>query len=314
MGAPSRPRKGSLQYYPRCRTAKALPSANWKMVHGKGVLGYIGYKVGMATAIVKDNTADSMIKGLNKAIPVTILELPNMKIFSVRFYNKGCVAKDVIVSNDKELKRVVKVPEKLGVLEAPKEYDDVRAVVFSLPHQIDLKKTPDIIEVALGADTKEAKFELAKSFVGKEISIHDFAKTELVDVRGVTKGKGFTGPTKRFGLSLRAHKSEKGRRGPGSIAPWHPARVTFRTPRAGQMGMFARVGLNQKVVSIGKIADKNINPSSGFQHYGNIKTNYILIKGSVQGPPMRQILITPAYRPTKLKQKQKFDLINLETH
>lgn len=314
MGAPKRPRKGSLQYWPRCRTAKFLPSANWKMVHGKGILGFIGYKVGMATAVVKDNTADSMIKGLQKSMPVTILEVPNMKIFSIRFYNKGCVAKDVIVSNDKELKRVVKVPEKLGAIEAPKDYDDIRVVVFSLPSQAEIKKTPDIIEVAIGADTKEAKLELAKSFVGKELTITDFAKTELVDVRGVTKGKGFEGPTKRFHLTLRAHKSEKGRRGPGSIAPWHPARVTFRTPRAGQLGMFARVGLNQKIVTIGKISEKNINPVSGFNRYGNIKTNYVLIKGSIQGPPMRQILITPAYRPTKYMQKQKIEFINLETN
>jgi len=237
-----------------------------------------------------------------------------MKIFSIRFYNKGIVAKDVIVSNDKELNSVVKMPKALGNIEAPKEYDDVRTVAYSLTSQTSVKKTPDIIEIALGADTKEAKLELAKSFVGKEIPFHDFAKTELVDVRGLTKGKGFTGPTKRFGLSLRANKSEKGRRGPGSIGPWHPARITFRTPRAGQMGMFARVSLNQKLVATGKISEKNINPISGFNRYGNIKTSYAIIKGSVQGPPKRQVLITPSFRPTKLKQKQKFDFINLEIH
>lgn len=314
MGAPSRPRKGSLQYIPKCRTAKFLPSANWKMVHGKGILGFIGYKVGMATAIVKDNTPESMVKGLNRAMPVTILECPNMKIFSIRFYNKGIVAKDIVVSNDKELKCIVRIPEKLGNVEAPKEYDDVRVVVYSLPSQTSVKKTPDIIEVAVGADSKEAKLEIAKSFIGKEITIHDFAKTELIDVRGVTKGKGFTGPTKRFGLSLRAHKSEKGVRGPGSIGPWHPARITFRTPRAGQMGVFSRVNLNQKLITTGKISEKNINPSSGFNRYGNIRTNYMIIKGSIQGPPKRQILVTPAFRPTKHTHKQKLEFINLEIH
>ena len=54
-----------MQFYPRKRIRKFLPSVNWSAVDYEkdGVLGFIGYKVGMATAIVKDNTDKSMTKG-----------------------------------------------------------------------------------------------------------------------------------------------------------------------------------------------------------------------------------------------------------
>ena len=54
----NRPRFGSLQFYPRKRVRKFLPRVNWVPVYDNvkedGVLGVIGYKVGMSTAIVKE--------------------------------------------------------------------------------------------------------------------------------------------------------------------------------------------------------------------------------------------------------------------
>ena len=89
--------------------------------------------------------------------------------------------------------------------------------------------------------------------MNKEIFISDiFEKGLLADARGLTKGKGLVGPVKRFGITLKQHKSEKGRRRPGSLGPWHPARVIFRVPMAGQLGMFKRVIYNNKIIKIGK--------------------------------------------------------------
>jgi len=70
----------------------------------------------------------------------------------------------------------------------------------------------------------------------------------LVDIRGLTIGKGLQGPVKRFGITLKAHKSEKGQRSVGAIGSFHPTRVTFRVPRAGQLGMFTRVTYNNKLL------------------------------------------------------------------
>jgi len=312
MAKLSKPREGSLQFWPRSRADKLLPRVNWDVVKfdakNEGLLGFIAYKAAMATAVVKDNTEHSMTKGKKIALPVTILEAPNMKIYAIRFYNNGIAVKDVIVSNDKELKRIVPLPKAMPTLEAPKQYDDIRVIAYSLPKTANLKKTPDVTEIGINSANK---FEYVKSLVGKELSAKDFAKHSLVDVRGLTTGKGFSSAVKRFGISLKQHKSEKGRRRPGSLGPWHPARVTFRTPMAGQLGMFTRVHYNQKIVFTSSIQEKDINIPSGFPHYGKIDTNYIIIKGSVQGPQKRQILLTPALRPTKKQAKKKYEFQEL---
>ena len=105
MAKKSNPHAGSLQYWPRKRAEKQIPSVNWEPIlqrtKAKGLLGFIAYKVGMSTALVKDSTEHSMTKGKKIVVPVTILEAPSMKIFSVRFYKFGKVMKDVIVSQDK---------------------------------------------------------------------------------------------------------------------------------------------------------------------------------------------------------------------
>lgn len=314
MSKKSRPRFGSLQFWPRKRARKILHSVNWKPIkHGdkEGILGFIGYKVGMATAVVKDNTDKSMTKGKKLFIPATILEVPHMKIFSVRFYKYGKVMKEVVVSNDKELKRKLKVPKelKVGELDKIKDYDDLRVIVYSVVKQTSVKKTPDLIELAVVSGDK---LGFVKGLVGKEISLKDLLKWNLVDVRGLTTGKGLVGPVKRFGIGLKQHKSEKGVRRPGSLGPWHPARVTFRTPMAGQLGMFSRVHYNLNVLHSGSASENKINKKEGFKDYGNVKTNYVVLRGSVQGPTKRQILVTPAMRPTKKQSKKNFEFLELK--
>src|SRR3989344_751916 len=185
-----RPRRGSLQFYPRKRAARFLPSVNWEPVSEtikeKGLLGFIVYKVGMATALVKDNTEKVMSSKKQIATPVTILEVPSMKILAVRFYKNSIPLKDVVVSNDKELKRIVRVTKTLKPFDSqiPESYDDIRVLVYSLPKQTSIKKTPDIIELAINSDNK---LEFVKSLVGKELTLENLAKTKLIDVRGVTK-------------------------------------------------------------------------------------------------------------------------------
>lgn len=325
MSKNSRPRRGSLQYYPRKRAAKFIHKVNWSPVSSqeKGPLGFITYKVGMATAIVTDETDKSLTQKKRIAVPVTILEAPNMKVFSIRFYKHGKPIKDLIVSNDKELKKKLKTPKSpisSADLEKkiPEGYDDVHLIAYSLPKTTSVKKTPDLVELSISSPTPQEKLEVAKSFIGKEIPVSDFVnmldkESQLIDVRGVTKGKGFSGPVKRFGITLRFHKSEKGVRKVGSIAPWHPARVTFRTPMAGQLGLFSRILFNSKLIKTGTIAEENINPSNGFKNYGNVKTSYIVIKGSVPGPAKRAVIITPALRPTKFRSKRKLNFLELVT-
>jgi len=235
------PRKGSLQFWPRKRASKFLPRVNWTAIdsNSKNIKGFICYKAGMMSAIVKDNTPESMTKGKRIAVPVTILECPTMKIFSVRFYKHGKVMKDVLAENlDKEIKKKVKVSTPKGIprdisKEMPTkdktkkedeenvgEYDDIRIIFYSQVKKSGLKKTPDLSEIGLVGSVEE-KLAWIKENLGKEISVLNvFEKGQLVDLRGLTKGKGFQGPVKRFGIKLKFHKSEKGRRRPGSLGPW----------------------------------------------------------------------------------------------
>jgi len=312
------PRKGSLQFWPRKRAAKLLPRVNWDAIKGfKGLKGFICYKSGMFSAHVKDKTPNSMTKGKKIIIPATILECPKLKIFSIKFYKNDKIAKEIIMENpDKELKRKIKLPKqnldsaksKIEKIK-PEEYDDMRVLCYSIVKKTGIKKTPDLCEIGLSG-TLEEKLNFVKEKIGKEISVTDiFEKSGLVDLRGLTKGYGLAGPVKRFGITLKQHKSEKGRRRPGSLGPWHPARVTFRAPIAGQLGMFTRVLYNNKIINMGK--SENNQKLKNIVNFGDIKTDYLILRGSVQGPAKRQILITSPLRESKKQLKKNYELIEI---
>ena len=171
MAAPKAPRKGSLQFWPRKRAKKFLPRVNWETIDSeKKLKGFICYKAGMGSAIVKDNTPNSMTKDKKIAVPCTILECPTMKIFSVRFYKGKNVAKDVLAENlDKELKKKVKIPSaKKGGLDKInyKDYDDISLIFYSQVKKTELKKTPDIVEIGL-AGSMEDKINFVKENLKK---------------------------------------------------------------------------------------------------------------------------------------------------
>jgi len=316
----SQPRSGSMQFWPRKRARKFLPSVNWEAIPKEdkgreGFLGFIVYKIAMASCSVKDNTQHSLTKGKKIIIPATILEAPPLKILSIRFYKNGKIVKEVFVGSDKELKRKIRLSKKQekkdkADLRIEKDYDKICVVVYSLVSRTNIKKTPDIAEIGISG-AKEKQLEFVKNFIHKDIMISDIFSGGLVDARGLTKGKGLQGPVKRFGVSLRQHKSEKGVRKVGSIGPWHPAHVSYRVAMAGQTGFFTRVCYNNKIISIGKISEKNINPQEGFRHYGKIKTDYIIVKGSVPGPAKRQLLLTEALRPSKKQSKKNYEFIEI---
>ena len=309
------PRHGSLQFYPRVRAKKILPGVSWKALSKEeiGLKGFIGYKVGMKSAYVKDNSANSLTKGKKIIIPITIIECPTIKILSVRFYKDNKVIGEVLNSNiDKEMKKKIKIPNesKKKIEDFKEDYDNIKVIVYSQVKKTGIKKTPDISEIGLSG-TKDEKFNFIKENLTKEISIKDVFKDGVVDVRGVTKGKGTQGPTKRFGLKLKFHKSEKGRRGPGSGGATHPARVLFTEPKMGQMGYFTRANYSNKIVDISSIKEKDINPKQGFKKFGNIKTDYMILFGSILGPSKRQLLITSSLRPSKKQTKKTYELIEL---
>jgi len=310
------PRKGSLQFWPRKRASKFLPSVNWNVVpdSSKNLKGFIVYKAGMASAEVLDNSNNSLTKGKKIIIPVTILECPSLKIFSIRFYKNGKVMDEILNEKlDKDLIRIVKIPNKHSKkIEDIKDYDDIKVIVYSTPKKMGLKKTPDLAEIGLTGDL-DSKLNYVKDKISKEISISEiFENGQIVDARGLTQGKGFQGTVKRFGIKLKFHKTEKGRRRPGTLGPWHPAHVGFRTPMAGQLGMFTRIVYNNKILKIGKAEDREKIPKlKNIKNYGNINTDYIIVAGSVQGTAKRQLLLTSPLRVTKNQSRKNYTMEEL---
>jgi large subunit ribosomal protein L3 len=159
------------------------------------------------------------------------------------------------------------------------------------------------MELRIGGGTINARIEYAKSLLGKEIKITDFVNEgQYVDVSAITKGKGFQGHIKRWGVKLQPHKNSKHRRMIGTLGPHFPSYVLPTVPQAGQVGLHQRTEHNKRILKIGTSGDE-ITPSGGFLHYGNVKNGYILIHGSVPGCAKRLVrLRDPARLPPKLEK------------
>ena len=132
--------------------------------------------------------------------------------------------------------------------------------------------------------------------IGKEIEFNDvFDVGEYSDVVAVTKGKGMTGPVQRYGIRRLDHKTQKKRRKAGNVGPWHPDQLSWRIPLPGQDGYNNRTELNKRILGFGEDPE-DVQRDGGFKNYGEVKSNYILIKGSVPGPSERLVRLRTALR------------------
>ena len=296
------PRRGSMQFWPRNRAKRIYPRIkSWPVVDGSKLSGFAGYKAGMTQIRMRDNS-NSTTKGQIITVPVTILECPPLKPLSLRFYKNTEDGLQVISeihsqSLEKELSRKINVAKKQKDGKFPKEFDQVSLQVYTQPKLTTLKKTPEIFEVNLG---KEKSEEVLKPLLEKEIKISEiFKEGQFIDTHSVTTGRGFQGPVKRFGVKLRAAKSEKVKRGPGSLGPWKQQQHTmYRIAHAGQTGFQTRVAYNKLVLKISS-DPKEINPKEGINGYGLLKSDYVLIKGSIPGPKKRLIRLIEPIRVKK---------------
>lgn len=309
------PRHGSLQFWPRVRAKRQHPRIrNWARLDNNTttkILGFIGYKAGMTHVMLRDNRPTSLTKGEAIAVPATVIECPNIKVASVRLYKKTTDGLKIVseIFNPNLKKSSSNATTSSPPKSSPKtsasspnnafDFDDVKVVVYTQPKIAKLKKNPQILEIAISAQSKEDKLSYAKTLLEREIKISEiFREGQYIDVHAVTKGKGFQGTVKRFGVKIRQHKSEKTKRGIGTLGAWRPRHVLTTVPQPGKMGYHTRTEYNKWVMKIASsIAE--INPKGGFPHYGLISNEYILLKGSVPGPVKRAIVLTESRRPSK---------------
>ena len=302
------PHKGSMQFWHRVRAKRQYARIrNWPRHDSPKPLGFAGYKAGMTHAIVMDKRPNSPTKNEKISLPLTILECPPLTVFGYVTYSQGMWGKQkrhTIMSPklEKHLSRKMNLPKQPheSPQVSPQGLCDVRLLVHTQPNRSGVsKKTPEVFEIGLGGKTVSEKLDFARGLLGKELSVADiFAEGQQVDTHVVTKGKGYQGPVRRFGVALRSHKSEKGTRGPGNVGSWTGNR-SWTVSHAGQHGYHLRTEYNKWLIKISTQPSEisNINPAGGFSHYGKISNPYILLKGSVGGPSKRLVRFSLSSRP-----------------
>jgi len=164
-------------------------------------------------------------------------------------------------------------------------------------------KKAHIMEIQINGGKVAAKVDYAVGLFEKEVPVDNiFEENEMIDVIGISKGKGFEGVTTRWGTTRLPRKTHKGLRKVACIGAWHPSRVQFSVPRAGQNGFHHRTERNKKIYRIGKkgtnsgttefdLTEKTINPMGGFVKFGLVRGDFIMVKGCTVGVKRRVLTL-----------------------
>ncbi len=194
--------------------------------------GILGRKLGMTQVWDAEN----------RVVPVTVIEAGPCRVVQL------------------------KTPERDGYSAVQLAFGETKASRLSKPELGHLKAA----DAPATRTLAELRVESLDGFeVGQVIKADVFAAGDLVDVTGITKGKGFAGGMKRHNFKGQgaSHGNHKKHRAPGSVgACATPGRVFKGTRMAGQMGNTRVTTLNLLVVE------------------GDSERNLILVKGAVPGP------------------------------
>ena len=213
-------------------------------------IGVIGRKAGMTRVFTEDGDT----------VPVTVIEVPTNRVCQVKSAETDGYRAVQVTSGARKSSRVNK-PMAGHFGKAGVEAGD-RLREFRL-------------------DSGEGE-ELV---TGGEIDVSIFEAGQKVDVRGVTKGRGFAGGIRRhnFRGQDNTHGNSISHRAPGSIGQCQtPGRVFKGKRMAGQMGNVNRAQQNLEIVRV------------------DAERNLLLVKGGVPGPAGGQLIVLPS-----VKQKNK---------
>lgn len=208
-------------------------------------IGLVGKKCGMSRVFTEDG----------RSLPVTLIEATPNRVTQVK-----------TVDND-------------GYLAVQVTAGGKRASLLTKPakgHFAKAKVEPGRGLWEFRIDDKDAD----KYAVGAEVKLDDVFKVgQLVDVAGVSKGKGFQGTIKRWNFKMgdATHGNSLSHRAPGSIGQRQtPGRVFPGKKMAGQMGNVNRSAMNLEVVSI------------------DTERHLIAVKGAVPGATGGDVVVRPA--------------------
>ena len=213
------------------------------MTAKKYSLGIVGRKAGMSRFFTEDG----------KSVPVTLIEATPNRITQIK-------------TTDTDGYSAVQVT--VGVR---------RAALVNKPEAGHLAKAK--VEAGRGLwelrveDDKIGAFE-----VGGEIKADIFEVGQIVDVQGITKGKGFQGTIKRWNFKMgdATHGNSLSHRSPGSIGQRQtPGRVFPGKKMSGHMGAVNQSTQNLEVVKV------------------DAERGLIAIKGAVPGAPGGNVIVRP---------------------
>lgn len=342
------PRRGSLAFLPRKRCTryrgkiKSFPKDDRrKKPH---LTGFIGYKAGMTHIVRELDKPGSKMNKKEIIEPVTIIETPPMvavgivgyretpfglktlntvwaqhlsEAFRRRLYRNWYRAKGKAYSNHAKHynQRKSRLQRKTALQRIVKYCSVVRIICHTQIGKIKhlKQKKAHVIELQVNGGSIREKVKFAKHHLEKFIPVRDvFNKDEMIDVIAITKGHGFQGVVKRWGVRKLPRKTHKGLRKVGCIGAWHPERIRFSVARAGQHGSHHRTVRNKKIFMVGRslrvpegktcgktetdITEKGINPMGGFPHYGPVREDFLMLKGDVPGPVRRAITLRKGVR------------------
>jgi large subunit ribosomal protein L3e len=232
------------------------------------------------------------------------------------------VADDKNKEIEEELKRMKKYCQVIRVL----AHTQIRKVGLR-------QKKAHLMEIQVNGGTVEDKVNFGFGLFEKKVPVDTvFSQNDMIDIIGVTKGKGFEGVITRFGTAQLPRKTHRGLRKVACIGAWHPPRVRSTVARAGQHGYHHRTEINKKVFRVGAAAigeDKKFNPNAstatdltpkaitplgGFPHYGEVNEDYVMVKGCVVGPKKRVLTLRKSLIPqTKRFASEEITLKFIDT-
>jgi len=341
-----RPRHGSLGFLPRKRTRhsagkiKSFPKDDQeKPPH---LTAFMSYKAGM-THIVRDvDKPGSKLHKKEVVEAVSVVEAPPMVVVGFvgyvetprglralttvwaghlseeckrRFYKSWQKSKQKAFTKYQkrwsEASKGSEAPMAAEVARAKKYCQVIRAICHTQVTKVKIgQKKAHIKEIQVNGGTTEKKVDFVMGLFEQEVKIADvFNQDEMVDIVGATKGKGYEGVVTRWGVTRLVRKSHRGLRKVACIGSWHPARVQFQVPRAGQNGFHHRTEINKKIYRIGAkddskgamteqdLTEKGITPMGGFSHFGEVNEDWVMLKGGIMGPRKRIITLRKSLLP-----------------
>jgi large subunit ribosomal protein L3e len=336
------PRHGNTGFQPRKRAARHRGKVRSFPRDDKSqpchLTAFLGYKAGMTHIVREMDKLGSKMHKKEVVEAVTVIEAPPMIVVGVVGYidtPRGMRALTTVWASHlgEEFKRRMykrwfqskkKAFTKYSAKYAQNNSDiqaqlsrmkrycsTVRVIAHTQVRKVKLgQKKAHVMEIQVNGGTIAQKVDFAVNLFEKQVPIDAvFNESDMVDVIAVTKGHGFEGVTKRWGTRKLPRKTHKGLRKVACIGAWHPARVAWTVPRAGQRGYFHRTEANKKIYRIGKgddakngstefdLTEKRITPMGGFPHYGVVNEDFIMLKGCIPGPKKRVITVRKALFP-----------------